>query len=59
MAEIRAATPGFICDMYIWRTKYDDFYFRIRRGTDDHDIGAEDEAWFREQEGMKNAGERD
>lgn len=58
MREIRGALPGFICDMYIWRRKYDDYYFRIRKENDDHDISAEDENWFREQEELRNAGER-
>lgn len=46
LTEQQNVTPGFLCDLYVLRRKYDDEQHGISRDTDDHDIDAEDADLF-------------
>ena len=64
---MKVLTPGFVCDMFVLRQRYDDEQHGISRETDDHDISEEDAALFdhydeivrAEKEGGRGYAERD
>ena len=52
-------TPGFVCDLFVLRRKYDDEQHGITRITDDHDISEDEIRDFDELEGGRLDAEGD
>lgn len=52
-------TPGFVCDLFVLRRKYDDEQHGITRITDDHDISEDEIRDFEELEGGRLDAEGD
>lgn len=51
LTEQKELQPGFLLDLYVLKRAYDDEQHGIKRGdNDDHDISAEDEEAFEEDE---------
>ena len=49
--EQKTIHPGELLDLFVEHRQYDDEQHGLKRGTeDDHDIGAEDEEAFKEDE---------
>lgn len=44
--EQKELEPGYLCDLYVIRRKYDDEQHGITRVEDDHDIDSEDAKLF-------------